>query len=104
MKLENAEVQERLASRLASDFELDRPIKADRGDPFCIQVSDEGVLSCHACYLEIGGAPTTSGKLRKKDKQGAPAGRERGGRRGFPQERSRKGRTVRSFSCLDFAV
>ena len=39
MKLENAEIQERLASRLASDFELDRPIKADRGDPFCIQVS-----------------------------------------------------------------
>lgn len=40
-ELENAEAQERLASRLASDFELDRPIKADRGDPFCIQKSEE---------------------------------------------------------------
>ena len=31
-------VQERLASKIQHDYELDQPIVADRGDPYALQV------------------------------------------------------------------
>ena len=39
IELDSTTVQDRLASKINHDFELDQPIPADRGDPYALQVS-----------------------------------------------------------------
>ena len=41
LELDSTTVQDRLASKINHDFELDQPIPSDRGDPYALQVSFE---------------------------------------------------------------